>query len=81
MRWSKMYIPTLRDDPADAGAPSHRLLLRGGYIRQLMAGHYSLLPLAQRVRLKVMPRSTATADIRAMNRAMSSTYKLERRVK
>jgi prolyl-tRNA synthetase len=54
MRWSKMYIPTLRDDPADAGAPSHRLLLRGGYIRQLMAGHYSLLPLAQRVRLKVI---------------------------
>jgi prolyl-tRNA synthetase len=54
MRWSKMYIPTLRDDPADAGAPSHRLLLRAGYIRQLMAGHYSLLPLGQRVRLKVM---------------------------
>src|ERR1700689_4145710 len=54
MRWSKMYIPTLRDDPADAGAPSHRLLLRGGYIRQLMAGHYSLLPLGQRVRLKVI---------------------------
>jgi prolyl-tRNA synthetase len=54
MRWSKMHIPTLRDDPADAGAPSHRLLLRGGYIRQLMAGHYSLLPIAQRVRLKVI---------------------------
>jgi prolyl-tRNA synthetase len=54
MRWSTMHIPTLRDDPADAGAPSHRLLLRGGYIRQLMAGHYSLLPLAQRVRLKVI---------------------------
>jgi prolyl-tRNA synthetase len=54
MRWSQMYIPTLRDDPADAGAPSHRLLLRAGYIRQLMAGHYSLLPLGQRVRLKVI---------------------------
>ncbi len=54
MRWSKMHIPTLRDDPADAGAPSHRLLLRGGYIRQLMAGHYSLLPLGQRTRLKVI---------------------------
>ena len=49
-----MHIPTLRDDPADAGAPSHRLLLRAGYIRQLMAGHYSLLPLGQRVRLKVI---------------------------
>src|ERR1700755_974708 len=49
-----MHIPTLRDDPAEAGAPSHRLLLRAGYIRQLMAGHYSLLPLAVRTRLKVI---------------------------
>jgi prolyl-tRNA synthetase len=54
MRWSTMHIPTLRDDPADAGAPSHRLLLRAGYIRPLMAGHYSLLPLGQRVRLKII---------------------------
>jgi prolyl-tRNA synthetase len=54
MRWSQMHIPTLREDPADAGAPSHRLLLRGGYIRQIQAGHYSLLPLAVRVRAKVM---------------------------
>jgi prolyl-tRNA synthetase len=54
VRWSTMHIPTLRDDPAEAGAPSHRLLLRAGYIRQLMAGHYSLLPIAVRVRLKVI---------------------------
>jgi prolyl-tRNA synthetase len=54
VRWSDMHIPTLREDPAEAGAPSHRLLLRAGYIRQLMAGHYSLLPLAVRVRLKVI---------------------------
>src|SRR5216110_2979634 len=54
MRWSQMHIPTLRTDPADADAPSHRLLLRAGYVRQLMAGHYSLLPLAVRVRAKVM---------------------------
>jgi len=54
MRWSTMHIPTLREDPADAGAPSHRLLLRAGFIRPLMAGHYSLLPLGQRVRLKVI---------------------------
>src|SRR5246500_4663855 len=49
-----MHIPTLREDPAEAGAPSPRLMLRAGYIRQLMAGHYSLLPLAVRVRLKVI---------------------------
>jgi len=54
MRWSQLYIPTLRDDPADADAASHRLLLRGGFIRQLMAGHYSLLPLGIRVRTRVI---------------------------
>ena len=54
MHWSHMFIPTLREDPADAGAPSHRLLLRAGYIRQLSAGHYSLLPLAVRVRAKII---------------------------
>jgi prolyl-tRNA synthetase len=54
MRWSNMFIPTLREDPADAEVISHRLLVRAGYIRQLTAGVYSLLPLAQRVRLKVM---------------------------
>jgi prolyl-tRNA synthetase len=54
MRWSQMHIPTLREDPADAGAASHRLLVRAGYIRQLSAGHYSLLPLAVRVRAKVI---------------------------
>jgi prolyl-tRNA synthetase len=54
MRWSQMHIPTLREDPADAGVASHRLLVRAGYIRQLSAGHYSLLPLAVRVRAKVM---------------------------
>ncbi len=53
MRWSAAFIPTLRDDPADADAPSHRLLVRAGFIRQLMAGVYSLLPLAVRVRAKI----------------------------
>src|SRR6266851_866467 len=54
MRWSQLHIPTLREDPAEADAASHRLLLRAGYIRQLMAGHYCLLPLGIRVRAKVM---------------------------
>src|ERR1700758_32456 len=49
-----MHIPTWREDPAEATAPSHRLLVRAGYIRQLTAGHYSLLPLAVRVRAKVI---------------------------
>jgi prolyl-tRNA synthetase len=54
MRWSNLFVPTLREDPADAEIASHRLLVRAGYIKQLTAGVYSLLPLAQRVRLKVM---------------------------
>jgi prolyl-tRNA synthetase family II len=54
MRWSQLHIPTLRDDPADADAASHRLLVRAGFIRQLMAGHYSMLPLGMRVRARVI---------------------------
>jgi prolyl-tRNA synthetase len=53
VRWSNAFIPTLRDDPADAEAASHKLLVRGGFIRQLMAGSYSLLPLGRRVAHKV----------------------------
>ncbi len=47
-RWSKLFIPTLREAPADAEVASHKLLLRAGYIRQLGAGIYSYLPLGQR---------------------------------
>ncbi len=54
MRWSNLFVPTLREDPADTEVASHRLLVRAGFIRQLTAGVYSLLPLAQRIRLKVM---------------------------
>ncbi len=54
MRWSKTFIPTLRDNPADAEVPSHQLLIRAGFIRQLAAGIYSYLPLGQRTMLKVM---------------------------
>src|SRR5256885_428340 len=54
MRWSRYFIPTLREDPADAEAVSHKLLLRAGIVRQLSAGIYSYLPLGQRIALKVM---------------------------
>ncbi|MCP4309451.1 MAG: proline--tRNA ligase [bacterium] len=53
MRWSKAFIPTLRDDPTDAEAVSHKLLVRAAFIRQLMAGVYTLLPLAYRSRRKI----------------------------
>ena len=54
MHWSKLFIPTLRDDPAEAEVASHKLLLRAGYIRQLAAGIYSHLFLAQRSLLKII---------------------------
>jgi prolyl-tRNA synthetase len=54
MRWSQYFLPTLREDPADAEVVSHKLLLRAGLIRQLGAGVYSYLPMAQRVALKIM---------------------------
>jgi prolyl-tRNA synthetase len=54
MRWSQYFIPTLREDPADAEVISHKLLLRAGIVRQLSAGIYSYLPLGQRIALKVM---------------------------
>ena len=53
MRWSKFFIPTLREVPADAEVPSHQLLLRAGFIRQVGAGIYAYLPLAQRTMLKI----------------------------
>ena len=53
MRWTNSFIPTLRDDPADAEAVSHKLLVRAGLIRQLMAGSYSILPLGRRVCRKI----------------------------
>src|SRR5690242_11191275 len=53
MLWSKLFIPTLRENPAEAEVPSHQLLLRAGYIRQLSAGIYNYLFLAQRSLLKI----------------------------
>lgn len=53
MRWSQAFIPTLREAPADAEAPSHRLLLRAGYVRQVAAGVYAHLFLARRSFLKI----------------------------
>ncbi len=49
MRFSEMFIPTLRQDPSDAEAVSHKLLLRAGYVRQLATGLYIFLPLGWRV--------------------------------
>ena len=54
MRWSQYFIPTLREDPADADVISHKLLLRAGIVRQLSAGIYSYLPIGQRIALKIM---------------------------
>ena len=52
-RWSKLFIPTLREAPADAEVASHKFLIRAGYVRQLAAGIYSYLFMAQRTILKI----------------------------
>ncbi len=53
MRWSNCFIPTVKQIPADATVPSHRLLIRAGFIRQVTAGAYSYLPLGYRVLRKI----------------------------
>jgi prolyl-tRNA synthetase len=52
-RWSQLFIPTLREAPADAEVASHKYLVRAGYIRQLAAGIYSHLFLGQRTLLRI----------------------------
>ena len=54
MRWSRLFIPTLRENPAEAGAVSHQLLLRAGYIRPAGGGLHTNLFLAQRSLDKIM---------------------------
>jgi prolyl-tRNA synthetase len=54
-RHSQLFIPTLKEAPADAQVASHRLLVRGGYVRQLGAGIYDMLPLAKRALAKIEP--------------------------
>ena len=53
-RWSKLFIPTLREAPADAEVASHKFLVRAGYIRQLGAGIYNYLFLGQRSLNKII---------------------------
>jgi prolyl-tRNA synthetase len=53
MRWSKTFIPTLKEDPADAEVVSHKLLVRAGFIRQLSRGIYDYLPLSLKVIRKI----------------------------
>ena len=52
-RWSQLFIPTLREAPADAEVASHKFLVRAGYIRQLAAGIYSFLFLGHRAMLRI----------------------------
>ncbi|MEX1230086.1 MAG: proline--tRNA ligase [Planctomycetaceae bacterium] len=53
MRWTQTFIPTMKENPADAEIPSHQLMLRAGLIRQLMAGAYTYLPLGLKSLKKV----------------------------
>ena len=68
-RASQLFMPTLREDPAEAEAISHKLLLRGGFVRQVGAGLYTFLPLGWRVSRRSMDNirsgdSEAKIDVR-----------------
>src|SRR5438132_12267583 len=62
VRASQLFIPTLREAPADAEAVSHKLLVRGGFIRQVGTGIWSFLPLGWRVHQKVVQISREEMD-------------------
>lgn len=53
MRLSEQYVPTLKEDPADAEIASHRLLVRAGMIRKVASGVYAFLPLGMKVLSKI----------------------------
>jgi prolyl-tRNA synthetase len=53
MKWSKALIPTLKEEPKEAESASHKLLLRGGFIKQHQSGVYIFLPLGWRIQLKI----------------------------
>jgi len=53
MLWSKLFVPTLRENPVEAEAAHHRLLLRAGYMRQIGSGNYAYLTLGQRTLRKI----------------------------
>ena len=76
MRWSRLFIPTLRDTPSEAEAPSHQLLLRAGYIRQLAAGLYSYLFLAKRSLLCICNRTLTAIHLRPPLQRFRQTFYL-----
>ena len=75
MRWSKTFIPTLKEDPADAEVVSHKLLVRAGFIRQLSRGVYDYLPLSLKVIRKIEAIVREEMD-RAGQRRASSSHRL-----
>ena len=74
MKQSKMLIPTLREMPSDAQVISHALMLRAGYVRQVSAGVYSYLPLANRVIEKQKASCAKNLKNWSSRNACSSTF-------
>jgi len=67
MRWTRAFLPTLKEDPADAEAVSHRLMLRAGLIRPLARGVYSYLPIAAlKATLRLLLTDTGRIPVRRM---------------
>ena len=82
MRWTQTFIPTLKENPAEAEIVSHKLLLRAGLIRKLTGGLYTFLPLGLRALHKVseivrseMDRAGAIEDLKKAGAAGARTFR------
>ena len=64
MRLSQLFARTLREDPAEAEASSHKLLLRAAFVRKLMAGVYTIMPLGLRTirKIEAIVRCTSSVE-------------------
>ena len=63
MKWTEAFIPTLKEDPQDAEVISHKLMVRGGFIRKLVSGAYSYLPLGLRVIEKIKKITNSSSEV------------------
>ena len=81
MRASQLFLPTLREAPADAEAVSHKLLVRGGFVRQVSAGLWSYLPLGWRVHRKVESEVLIDELFHEIDRWLADGMKRPKRLK
>ena len=80
MRATALFMPTLKEDPADAEAISHKLMVRGGFVRQFASGIYIMLPLGWRVMQRICGIIREEMDAIGAQRAVHAHAASGRRV-